>query len=106
MSCKILDLQECAAMLKVAESTARELAAEGRLPGAKIGRRWVFVEEDVLSYLSEIIQLQTAERATATLRRKELTEKIKVNLHSSLETRRKKPLADLSRYLLCDQPKS
>lgn len=62
---KTLDLDECAAVLKVHPETAAELAAKGELPGAKIGRAWVFVEDDVVDYLREQVRIQVERRKSA-----------------------------------------
>ena len=47
---KTFDLEECADYLKVNPTTVQGLAAQGKIPGAKIGRAWVFMEEDVADY--------------------------------------------------------
>lgn len=60
-----LNLEECAELLKVTPSTAGDLACRGILPGAKIGRAWVFLEADVLNYLREQVKTQTARRSQA-----------------------------------------
>lgn len=62
---RTLGLDECAAMLRINPSTALELAQRGEIPGAKIGRAWVFVEEDVLTYLREQIETQVEQRKKA-----------------------------------------
>ena len=59
---KTFDLEECANYLKVNPTTVQGLAAEGKIPGAKIGRAWVFMEEDVADYLREQIRIQTRQR--------------------------------------------
>lgn len=46
-----LDIVECAEFLKISKTTATELAAKGMLPGAKIGRAWVFLEDELIEYL-------------------------------------------------------
>jgi hypothetical protein len=38
------------------------MAADGRIPGAKIGKAWVFMEEGVANYLREQIRIQTQQR--------------------------------------------
>lgn len=48
---RTLTLQEAAALLKLHPVTVAERAADGRIPAAKIGRRWVFVEDDLISYV-------------------------------------------------------
>ena len=42
-----LDTAEAAKVLKVSTKVVRRLAAEGRLPGVKIGREWRFRRGDL-----------------------------------------------------------
>ena len=53
MTDKILTLKEVAAYLKLTKKTAYRLAAEGRLPGFKVGGSWRFKKEDVLQWIEE-----------------------------------------------------
>ncbi len=53
MSNDILTLKEVAVYLKLAEKTAYRLAAEGKLPGFKVGGSWRFKREDVLQWIEE-----------------------------------------------------
>lgn len=53
MTDDILTLKEVAAYLKLAEKTAYRLAAEGKLPGFKVGGSWRFRREDVESWIAE-----------------------------------------------------
>ena len=46
-----LNLQEAAELLKVHWQTLRAKAKVGEVPAARIGRRWVFLREDLVSYL-------------------------------------------------------
>ena len=46
-----LTLQEAARMLKIHPVTLQEKARSGEIPGAKIGRSWVFVEIDLLEHI-------------------------------------------------------
>lgn len=63
-----LDVDECAAFLKVDRTTVLKLAAEGVLPGAKIGRAWVFPEAELVEFLSaEVKRQQAARRATSSV---------------------------------------
>ena len=48
---KTLTLQEAAQVLKLHPVTVAERASDGRIPAAKIGRRWVFVEDDLIAYV-------------------------------------------------------
>ena len=57
-----LDVDECATFLKVDRTTVLKLAAEGVLPGAKIGRSWVFPEGLLIEYLTAEVRRQQAER--------------------------------------------
>ncbi len=61
-SLRTLDLGEAAAFLKVSEATAQELAACGELPGAKIGRAWVFLLDDLADWLRAQTKAQREER--------------------------------------------
>ncbi|GLS26287.1 methylation-associated defense system helix-turn-helix domain-containing protein MAD1 [Marinibactrum halimedae] len=51
MADEILTLKEVADYLKLAEKTAYRLAAEGKLPGFKVGGGWRFKREDVLQWI-------------------------------------------------------
>ena len=53
MTDEILTLKEVAEYLKLAEKTAYRLAAEGKLPGFKVGGSWRFKREDVLLWIEE-----------------------------------------------------
>lgn len=59
---KTYDLIECADLLKVDRNTVMKIAGTGELPGAKIGRAWVFLEDDVLSFLRKKVQEQSNAR--------------------------------------------
>lgn len=47
MTDQILTLKEVATYLKLAEKTAYKLAADGKLPGFKVGGSWRFKETDI-----------------------------------------------------------
>jgi excisionase family DNA binding protein len=53
-----LDLNEAAALLKIHPATLQQKARAGQIPGAKIGRAWVFVEVDLLEYVRSQYQRQ------------------------------------------------
>jgi excisionase family DNA binding protein len=61
-SADTLDVNEAAAMLKIAPRTVTELAHSGELPGCKIGISWVFLREALMHYLRQQTELQTRER--------------------------------------------
>jgi len=46
-----LDLIEAAALLKICKASMQQKANVGDVPGAKIGRSWVFIKKDLLSWL-------------------------------------------------------
>jgi excisionase family DNA binding protein len=53
MNDEILTLKEVADYLKLAEKTAYRLAAEGKLPGFKVGGSWRFKKEDILQWIED-----------------------------------------------------
>lgn len=53
MSDEILTLKELAEYLKLTEKTAYRLAAEGKLPGFKVGGSWRFKSEDINTWIEE-----------------------------------------------------
>lgn len=53
MTDDILTLKEVAKYLKLAEKTAYRLAADGKLPGFKVGGSWRFKKEDIESWIAE-----------------------------------------------------
>ncbi|MCB1753517.1 MAG: helix-turn-helix domain-containing protein [Gammaproteobacteria bacterium] len=55
-------LEQAACFLHINKCTARELAASGRLPGAKIGRAWVFLEQDLIDWLRDQVRIQQQQR--------------------------------------------
>ena len=53
MTDEILTLKEVAQYLKLAEKTAYKLAADGKLPGFKVGGSWRFKQSDIESWITE-----------------------------------------------------
>lgn len=51
MSDEILTLKEVAGYLKLTEKTAYRLAAEGKLPGFKVGGSWRFKRADLEAWI-------------------------------------------------------
>jgi excisionase family DNA binding protein len=49
-----LNIQEAATFLKCSEDTVGELAHAGEIPAAKVGRSWVFVDEDLIGYIRSL----------------------------------------------------
>jgi excisionase family DNA binding protein len=58
-----LGLEEAARLLRMSPSFLRKSAAAGKVPGAKIGRRWVFVKSDLI----ELIRNQARKRSASVL---------------------------------------
>ena len=48
---KTLDLQEVAAFLHMCPAVLAQKAREGLVPGAKPGKCWVFLEDDLVAWL-------------------------------------------------------
>lgn len=59
---KTYNLEAAATFLNVGTTTMIELAGLGIIPGAKIGKEWVFTDEGLESYLRDEITKQTSER--------------------------------------------
>lgn len=55
-------LEGACGYLKAERTTVLDLVDVGEIPAAKIGRSWVFREEDLAEYLAKKIREQTAER--------------------------------------------
>jgi excisionase family DNA binding protein len=53
MSDEILTLKEVAQYLKLTEKTAYRLAAEGKLPGFKVGGSWRFQRVDIEKWIEK-----------------------------------------------------
>ena len=56
---KTYDINEAADFLKIDRSTALDLAHLGTLPGAKVGRAWVFMEDELVAYLRDVTRNRT-----------------------------------------------
>jgi hypothetical protein len=59
------DLKEAAHFLKMHWQTLRTKAVAGEIPGAKISKSWVFIEEDLVRYVRS--QYSVTGRASSTL---------------------------------------
>lgn len=53
MNDEIMTLKEVAKYLKLAEKTAYRLAAEGKIPGFKVGGSWRFKRKDIDRWIEE-----------------------------------------------------
>lgn len=59
---KTLTAKETAELLHMPEYTLKEIAANGGIPGAKVNRKWIFIESVIQEYLLELTMEQTSER--------------------------------------------
>ena len=48
---KTLDINQAAQFLGAHKETIRRMAATGKLPGVKVGRSWVFLEQDLVMHI-------------------------------------------------------
>ena len=64
MNDEIMTLKEVAEYLKLAEKTAYRLAAEGKLPGFKVGGSWRFKKEDVAVWIENQKKLRKQDRGS------------------------------------------
>jgi hypothetical protein len=53
-SMNTFDLRQAAAILKLHPEELRRRAKRGLVPGAKVGRAWVFLESDLVDYLHSL----------------------------------------------------
>lgn len=51
MDSDVLTVREVAAYLKIKEKTAYRLAAEGKIPGFKVGGSWRFRQRDIENWI-------------------------------------------------------
>ena len=51
---RTLDLQEAAKFLHVHPEELRQRARVGKIPGAKVGRCWIFVEDDLVAHVRSL----------------------------------------------------
>lgn len=94
---KTYDINEAADFLKVDRSTALELAGRGEIPGAKVGRAWVFLEVDLVEYLRDTVRRQTDRRREQTIMTQQGTPTLEVA--DTLPRRgRRKPLPSLAGF--------
>lgn len=61
-----VNIEEAAALLKVHPETALKIIQAGDIPAAKVGRAWVMMTKDVLSYIQKQIIEQTSNRLSAS----------------------------------------
>lgn len=62
-----LGVADVAMLLRAENETVLLYARRGELPGTKLGKSWVFLREDVISFLRSRIAADTEERRRARL---------------------------------------
>lgn len=62
MASDIIDSEQCAALLRCTSERVEELARAGEIPGLKIGRNWLFVQDDLVTYLAEKARAEAEQR--------------------------------------------
>ena len=60
-----MDLSDVASFLGAKPETVAQLARRGELPGAQIGKGWIFLRENVVEYLRDRIMRDTLARRAA-----------------------------------------
>jgi excisionase family DNA binding protein len=63
---EILTAKELADFLKIAEKTTNKYAAEGKLPGFKIGSVWQFRKSEIDRWITEQEQTQEVHQTGST----------------------------------------
>ena len=53
MGAEIMTMKEVAEYLKINEKTAYRLAADGKIPGFKVGGSWRFRRKEIEAWISE-----------------------------------------------------
>ena len=66
----ILDAPACAALLRCSVTHLHRLAREGRVPAAKVGRGWVFVEADIIDWVRERVKPMPVKRPVGRPRKR------------------------------------
>lgn len=60
----IIDVNECADLLLCSPDQIEEKARSGEIPATKIGRGWLFIREDLISYLADKARQEAMERSS------------------------------------------
>jgi len=66
MSTETMDLHEVALLCRAEPETIAQYARIGLLPGTKMGKGWVFLHDDVITFLRQRIAEETQLRRTRT----------------------------------------
>jgi excisionase family DNA binding protein len=58
MNLEVLTIREVAELLKINEKTAYKLAAEGKIPGFKVGGSWRFERQEIANWIKAKVEEQ------------------------------------------------
>lgn len=64
MGDEILTIREVAELLKINEKTAYRLAAEGKIPGFKVGGSWRFDRQEIFNWIKRQVAQQRGRGGT------------------------------------------
>lgn len=92
-----IDLDAAAGMLFMQPASVRKKAARGEIPGAKVGRSWIFIKSDLLAHIRKLTETHQGEQTT-----KAPTQHIHPERKAAPRTRRR-TLPCLDSYMLLTQ---
>ncbi len=58
MNLEVLTIRELAELLKINEKTAYKLAADGKIPGFKVGGSWRFERQEIANWIRRKVEEQ------------------------------------------------
>ena len=65
MADEILTIREVAELLKINEKTAYRLAADGKIPGFKVGGSWRFDRQEIANWIKREVAQKRGGRGTS-----------------------------------------
>lgn len=74
---KTFSLQEAAEFLHMHPEEVRARTKQGIIPGAKAGRRWVFIDDDLANYLRSLYHIQRQALRVTTIQKEDLCHLLK-----------------------------
>lgn len=86
-----MNLEESGKYLNISGETMRNLADSGTIPGAKVGKGWVFRTKDLDYYLDDVISKQTDERREARIMGQRVRVKTEATVVRETATRSNRP---------------
>ena len=86
-----LNLKQAAVLLKMTPAGLRRLAADGKIPAAKPGKYWCFIEEDLVDHLRSLYPMQCkVSQGDYSERRKKLCHSISETISGGYALKKKK----------------